>query len=235
MMPSYLCYAPSISVLMDNYREVHRTLTSLSTLSTSTTRRLDYTYYSLLSHLSALTATISDLSVLSSTTVRLAQAFSTESKDIIQRTSHQISAFEDFEAQRTRIGALQERMEKGRKSVGVLGERLERVRGKVEACDRMEEEWKARMGRRVRWLWGCSCMILGVVVLLLIIRHWPRAKEIVVPPVVGLGNLTVSGNVALPAIKSVASGREEGGRIAGSRMGRLDVDDHPALRLLDEL
>ena len=88
-------------------------------------------------------------------------------------------------------------MERGRRGVEVLGERLEKVRGKVEECERLEGEWRDKMRRRVRWLWGCSCTVLGFFVVLLFIRHWPRAKEMVVPPVVGFGNLTIGKNLTV--------------------------------------
>ena len=218
--------------------ELRQSLHSLTTLSTTTTRRLDYTYYALLSHLSALTSTIADLRALSSSTATLLQVFKTESTDIAQEVTHQISAFDDFEAQSKRTKALRQRMEAGKEQVEALGQRLEKVRAKVEGWERVEGEWRVNVQRRVRMLWGFSGVVLGLVVLLLVIRHWPRARE-AGPGVVGVGNLTVGRlagpHVTLPAVKSVAvKGRGgEGGGVARVREG--DVDDHPAMRMLDEL
>lgn len=220
-------------------RELRQTLCTLSALSTTTTRRLDYTYYSLLSHLSALTATISDLRSLSFTTLTLQQTFSTESTEISQEISHQISVFEDFDAQSKRIKALQERMQVGRKSVQALGERLERVKSKVERFERVEEEWKDRMSRRLRMLWGAIGSVVGLFVLLIVIRHWPRARDNGLPPIAKFNNMTVKslvgGNATLPVVKSGPLERKEAGRGRGDGTGSTDVAEHPALRLLDEL
>ena len=225
-------------------RDLRQTLSVLSTLSTTTTRRLDYTYYALLSHLSALAATISDLRNLSSSTSVHQQTFATESKEISHEISHQISAFEDFEAQSQRIKALQKRMHSGKQYVEALGARLERVKSKVEGYERTEEEWRDRVSRRLRMLWGCIGTILCLFVVFVIIRHWPKARDGVLPPVARFGNLTigglVGGDAVLPALDSMALGRKEyrergNGGTESARGQGGDVNDHPVMRLLDEL
>jgi len=170
----------------------------------------------------------------------LQQTFSTESTEITQEISHQISAFEDFDAQSKRIKALQERMQVGKKSVLALGGRLERVKSKVERFERVEEEWRDRMSRRLRMLWGGVGTLVGLFVLLLVIRRWPRARE-GLPPVARFGNMSIESvvgmNATLPVATSGPLGKEEGRTVRDEVTSKTDVDldDNPTLRLLDEL
>lgn len=130
-------------------------------------------------------------------------------------------------------------MEVGKKSVLALGGRLERVRSKVERFERVEEEWRERMSRRLRMLWGGIGTMVGLFVLLLVIRHWPRARE-GLPPVARFGNMSIESVVGMNATLPVATSgplRKEGRTLRDevSSKTEVDLDDHPTLRLLDEL
>jgi hypothetical protein len=61
-----------------------------------------------------------------------------------------------------RIELLEERMRDGREKALGLDARLAAVREKIDAWDRRESEWQARVTRRLRILWG----FMGVVALL---------------------------------------------------------------------
>lgn len=224
-------------------RELKTTLSTLSTLSTSTTRRLDYTYYSLLSSLSTLTTTISSLHTLSRSASTLSTHFSSDSAALNTEITTQVEANDrGFKQQATRIENLEARMRTGREKVRVLGERLEGVRVRVEKEAERDREGRRRVGRRLRMLWGVMG-IWGILILVgILVRHWPDLG----------GDVGDMGEVAL----EVGSGREEvglrqplGERDAGRKKGGGELvssteenvnasetpDTHPVLRLFDEL
>ena len=164
-------------------RHLRQTLQSLTKLSTTTTRRLDYTYYSTLEHLSVLATLTSSLATLSSTISQHQVHFSNLTSSLAQTFRTQISGFDKtFGVQAERIRALETRLQDGRTRVAKLDQRLETVRARVEGWERGEMEWQERARRRLRMLWAGTGSMLAIFLVLLLIRHWPRGRREVAPP-----------------------------------------------------
>ena len=106
-------------------------------------------------------------------------------------------------------------MRHGSQQVEALGARLECVKEKVEGFEQMEGEWRDRVSRRLRMLWGCVGTILCLFVALVVVRHWPGVGNELLPPVARFGNMTaeglVGGNGTLPALGSGILGKGETG------------------------
>ncbi|KAL6720766.1 hypothetical protein ACLMJK_002691 [Lecanora helva] len=217
----------------DIYRDLRATLSTLSTLSTTTTRRLDYTYYSLLSSLSTLNSTLTSLQHLSTSTTTLSTHFTSDSNTLTTDIRAQISTAENgFQQQARRIADLELRMKRGREKVQGLGERLEVVRGKVEGAAERDREGRRRVGRRLRVLWCMLGVFGGLVLVGMVVRHWPR-----VGVETGEGEVVERGGDVLNADRK---GRDWGGRDSRSSSGssvqmtEAQTQD-PILRLFDEL
>lgn len=238
-------------------RHLQDTLQSLTDLSANTTRRLDYTYYSLLEHSSVLATLLSSLSALSTTISQQVTHFSSSTASLATSFETQIHAFEQtFGTQAERIGELEQRLRQGRRRVGELGDRLDGVRKRVEKSEKGEREWQERVRRRLRVLWGVFGSLLGIFVVLLVLRCWPRERGDGIMPItrnqigrsLGLNGLGAAVTPPRPLKKVSLEGKKSsfgdgkgGGSVhaltrgdGGADFGPCHDDDQ-RLRLLDEL
>lgn len=110
-------------------------------------------------------------------TSRLYVDFQKEAKTLEKDTQKQIDDYKGFEAQDTRIEGLEERMRKGREKAEALGKRLEVVRGRVEAWERREGEWQARVRRRLRIMWSVIAFLVLLFVAATIFEYLPRTEK----------------------------------------------------------
>ena len=128
-------------------RELRSSLQALSEHSLKTTRRLDDTYYSILEKLSILRSTIGGLQELSALTKELHESFQNDADEFQGEVEGQIDVFNEFEVQRQQIEKLEARIRAGREKADALNARLEEARRQVEARERIEGEWEAKMSR----------------------------------------------------------------------------------------
>ncbi|OKL58581.1 hypothetical protein UA08_06279 [Talaromyces atroroseus] len=147
-------------------------LASVGTRATEITRRLDYTYYNLLDRMSALNSTIHTFHGLVDSTTALHDTFQRDNTNLEQDTHRQLEEFQNFEPQRRRIEALEERMKAGRCRMETLGNRLDTVRKEIEGWERREGEWQARVSRRLRMLWGIACSVVLVLIIAYGVQSW---------------------------------------------------------------
>ncbi|KAJ5587959.1 uncharacterized protein N7459_003724 [Penicillium hispanicum] len=148
-------------------------LSSIGTLATDLTRRLDYTYYNLLEKVTALNSTIGSFQELSDSASVLLNDFERETAGLDQETRKQINDLKGFEPQIQKADALEARMKVGRKRVEGLGTRLESVRREIDSWEKREFEWQSRVSRRLRIFWAVVTSALLVLVLALVLQHWP--------------------------------------------------------------
>lgn len=156
-----------VELFIDTARYLRYALSSIGTLATDITRRLDYTYYNLLEKLTALTSTIASLRELSTSTSALFNDFERETTGLDQEIRKQIAEVKEFQPQIQKIESLEGRMRAGRQKADQLGNRLENMRGEIEAWERREADWQARVGQRLRIFWAvvaCSVFVLLVAV-----------------------------------------------------------------------
>lgn len=247
-------------------RHLRQTLLSLSTLSTVTTRRLDYTYYSLLEHVSILSTLTSHLSDLASTSASLHTTFHASATTLNTTYTTQITTWApSFKAQAARIAALEQRLKKSQEQAGALGLRLDGVRGRVKGWERREREWRDRVRMTLRMLWGSVSCFVGVFVVLLVLRCWPRAApglEVVVGNnrtldaglgveagevaflsegegdvfgVLGEGRIDGEGEVIGTFTTREEEEKKDGEKGSQKPHTTLSLEDDPRLRIFDEL
>ncbi|KAL1960680.1 hypothetical protein VTO42DRAFT_6510 [Malbranchea cinnamomea] len=167
------------------------TLSTLATLSTNYTRRLDAAYYNLLETTANLRSAISSFKNLTNLASDLHSEFAEESSKLEREHGEQIAGFQGFQSQIHRLQCLEERMQKGKERARMLDERLERVREKIEAWDRRELEWQARVTRRLRIMWGVMAM-LAVLFAAFRLFELIRPAEVSEEPSTEMMNLTNS-------------------------------------------
>lgn len=152
-----------VELFIDTVRYLRYALSSIGTLATDITRRLDYTYYNLLEKLTALTSTIMSLRELSTSTSALFNDFERETTCLDQEIRKQIGELKEFQPQIQKIESLEGRMRAGRQKANDLGNRLDKMRSEIEAWERREADWQARVGQRLRIFWAvvaCSILVL---------------------------------------------------------------------------
>jgi len=212
------------------HSDLRTTLTTLSTLSTTTTRRLDYTYYALLSSLSTLTTTIANLHNLSTTTTAYASHLTTTTSTLTTSTQAQIDAADKgFQQQARRISELETRMREGRERMQLLEGRLEDARRKVERNGEKDREGREAAVRRLKMLWGFLGAWGVVVLVVVVVRHWPEFR-------MDVGRVR---RVETPTTWEGAGFQEGQGRRTGisrsEKAASTNVPEHPVLKLFDEL
>ncbi|KAH7354697.1 hypothetical protein BKA65DRAFT_475180 [Rhexocercosporidium sp. MPI-PUGE-AT-0058] len=143
--------------------ELRNALNTLNTHSNLTTRRLDTTYYSVLEKLSALQSTITSLKELAHLTRGLTEEFATEAQEVVDDATGQVDGFDGFRAQEGRIKGLMERVSGGGRG----------LKERVEGWEVAEREWQDKTRRRLRALWVGMSFVVGVMVVLMAVRHTP--------------------------------------------------------------
>ena len=94
-----------------------------------------------------LRSTIGGLQELSALTKELHESFQNDADEFQGEVEGQIDVFNGFEVQRQQIEKLEARIKAGREKADALNARLEEARRHVEARERIEGEWEAKMSR----------------------------------------------------------------------------------------
>lgn len=69
-------------------------------------------------------------------------------------------------------------MKKGRQRVEELGKRLQAVREQIDSWEEREAEWQTRISRRLRIFWAIMGGAVLVLVLALVVQHWPAISSL---------------------------------------------------------
>ena len=94
-----------------------------------------------------LRSTIGGLQDLSASTKELHESFQNDADEFQGEVEGQIDVFNGFEIQRQQIEKLEARIRAGREKADALNARLEEARRHVEARERIDGEWEAKMSR----------------------------------------------------------------------------------------
>lgn len=233
--------------MVDLCRELRTALQSLSTLSRTTTRRLDTTYYNLLQTLGTLVSTNNSLQELLHSTVRLQEEFREETDELKEDVDRQLEGLHDFDEQRSRIEALQGRMQRRRSTMKDLERRLGAVWDRIIDWERRESEWQAKITRRLRILWGAIAVSVLLVAVLFVFQHWPARRgehfgpfnpydKVRMERISGLGDMPVPRDSNVSSIATTSATASGNGHEKGSRQAEgMQPDTDPRLRIFDEL
>ncbi|CRG89899.1 hypothetical protein PISL3812_06938 [Talaromyces islandicus] len=148
-------------------------LSSVGSLAADITRRLDYTYYNLLERVSTLYSTIRAFQDLVDSSSTLQDDFERDNANLEQDFRRQLGEFKQFCPQIDRIDVLEKRMSAGRNKMEALGKRLDSVRQEIEGWERRENEWQARVSRRLRIFWAIIITATVLVVIAYVVQEWP--------------------------------------------------------------
>lgn len=154
-------------------RSLRTKLSSVGSLAADITRRLDYTYYNLLERVSTLYSTIRTFQDLVDSSSTLQDDFERDNANLEQDFRKQLGEFKQFRPQIDRIGVLETRMNAGRNKMEALGKRLDSVRQEIEGWERRENEWQARVSRRLRIFWAILITATVFVVIAYVVQEWP--------------------------------------------------------------
>ncbi|EKG09209.1 hypothetical protein MPH_13760 [Macrophomina phaseolina MS6] len=147
--------------------QLRNALHALSEQSMATTRRLDDTYYSILEKLSGLHSTIDGLQELSTLTKKLGDEFASDADELVDEMSNSLDSIGDFESQARLLEEFEARIVAGKEKAARLNERLEAARKRVEQREKLEEEWRTSVNRRLRIFWS----VLGGFVALILVAY----------------------------------------------------------------
>ena len=179
--------------------------------------------------------------------MQLHQEFQDEAVELEQDIDGQLQGFHDFEGQRNRIEAFQERMQRRRTKLQELEKRLGVVRDQVADWERREGEWQAKITRRLRILWGAMTGLVLLVAALLAFQHWPaRHNEHVLSLIPnntlrveragGLEGIHAHGPAYLASLLTTSSmDSKSSHRKSLEQTDKQQPDSDPRLRLFDEL
>ncbi|KAF3481922.1 uncharacterized protein GIQ15_04681 [Arthroderma uncinatum] len=120
--------------------------------SASFSQRLDKACYNLLDNAADIRTSIRSVQVITNRTVERHRDFDVRSSAMLREAKAQIMKFDNFSRQIKGIDALEARIIAARKEAAVLDKRLETARGRIMAWDREEDEWQAKITRRLRML-----------------------------------------------------------------------------------
>lgn len=142
-------------------------------------------------------------------------------------------------------------MNAGRNKMEALGKRLDSVRQEIEGWERRENEWQARVSRRLRIFWAVIITATVFVVIAYVVQEWPsdigqsslsdgslpetspsinRANAGVPPVLPELSEEEVESLVISPPATRTSTSASE-----SSQPGKNQYDHHDPLRLFDEL
>jgi hypothetical protein len=68
-------------------------------------------------------------------------------------------------------------MKKGRQRVEELRKRLQAAREQIDSWEEREAEWQTRISRRLRIFWAIMVSAVLVLVLALVVQHWPAISS----------------------------------------------------------
>lgn len=156
------------------FRSLRTKLSSVGSLAADITRRLDYTYYNLLERVSTLYSTIRTFQDLVDSSSTLQDDFERDNANLEQDFRKQLGEFKEFRPQIDRIDVLEKRMSAGRNKMEALGKRLDSVRQEIEGWERRENEWQARVSRRLRIFWAVIITATVFVVIAYVVQEWPN-------------------------------------------------------------
>lgn len=127
-------------------------------------------------------------------------------------------------------------MNEGKKRVEGLGARMEKVRTKVREQETKEGQWSERVRKRVRVCWGVLAVGLILVIVGVVVRHWPKVEK-------GLEAVDMVGNGALGVDEITgwwvgnSSGLGKTMKVGAKEDGKVEEgkSEERVLRMLDEL
>jgi hypothetical protein len=99
--------------------------------------------------------------------------FERDNANLEQDFRKQLGEFKEFRPQIDRIDVLEKRMSAGRNKMEALGKRLDSVRQEIEGWERRENEWQARVSRRLRIFWAIIFTATVFVVIAYVVQEWP--------------------------------------------------------------
>jgi len=221
-------------------RELRTSLQTLSEYSLTCTRRTDDTYYSVLEKLTVLRSTIGELQELSSFTKELHKDFQHDADELEEELNGQLDAFHDFEPQEQQVEVLEERVKAGREKARELNRRLGEARKRVEARERVEKEWEAKISRRLRMLWGILGTLAAICAILFVIQqfwlpHSSRTDEITSTSEMARDIHEASIPSSATEVLRSCHAPSSSSLAAPAFPSSPAPDEHPRLRLFDEL
>ncbi|GME54688.1 hypothetical protein GTA08_BOTSDO02422 [Neofusicoccum parvum] len=157
--------------------QLRAALHALDEQSMATTRHLDDTYYAILEKVAGLHGTIDGLQELSTLTRKLGHEFAQDADDVVDEVNHSLDGIGDFEAQARLLGEFEARIAAGKEKAARLNERLERARKRVEERERLEEEWRASVNRRLRIFWGVLAAVTALFLVVYVVYGIRTQKQ----------------------------------------------------------
>ncbi|OJD29278.1 uncharacterized protein BKCO1_8500016 [Diplodia corticola] len=142
--------------------QLRNALRVLDEQSMATTRRLDDTYYSILEKVAGLHGTIGGLQELSTMTQRLRAEFAADADDLVDEVDGSLDAIGDFDAQARLLEEFEARIVAGKEKAARLNERLDAARKRVDEREKLDEEWRASVNRRLRIFWSVLAALVAL-------------------------------------------------------------------------
>ncbi|KAL0254402.1 hypothetical protein SLS55_009877 [Diplodia seriata] len=142
--------------------QLRNALRVLDEQSMTTTRRLDDTYYSILEKVAGLHGTIGDLQELSTMTKRLRAEFAGDADELVDEVDGSLDAIGDFAAQARLLEEFEARIVAGKEKAARLNERLDAARKRVDERERLDEEWRTSVNRRLRIFWSVLAALVAL-------------------------------------------------------------------------
>jgi len=219
--------------------ELRGAISELMGVALSTTRQLDDTYYSILEHITNLRSTISALQELSKLAKQLKHNFDEDAEELEQDIQGQIDGLSGFSAAQEKIEEFEERVKLNKDKAKSLDERLTAARQKVAERERLNNEWQARVSRRLRIVWAILGTMVGIFVLLLLVHNFRDQIEFGQSPGIKTHHTLNLANVSIPPpvqeiLESLQKASKSRTWSTPKKTPSL-VDTDPRLRILDEL
>ncbi|KAK2871613.1 hypothetical protein FQN49_003002 [Arthroderma sp. PD_2] len=127
--------------------------------SASFSQRLDQSCYNLLDNAANIRTSIRSVQAITNRTIERHRDFDVHSSGMLREAKAQISKFNNFDRQIKSIDKLEAQLIAARKEAAVLDKRLEAARERIMAWDREEDEWQAKITRRLRMLAAAVVLI----------------------------------------------------------------------------
>ena len=219
--------------------ELRGAISELMGVALSTTRQLDDTYYSILEHITNLRSTISALQELSKLAKQLKHNFDEDAEELEQDIQGQIDGLSGFSAAQEKIEEFEERVKLNKDKAKSLDERLTAARQKVAERERLNNEWQARVSRRLRIVWAILGTMVGIFVLLLLVHNFRDQIEFGQSPGIKTHHTLNLANVSIPPpVQEILESLQKASKSrtwSTPKKTPSSVDTDPRLRILDEL
>ena len=143
------------------------------------TRRLDYAYYGLLERIGDLYSVVGQFQSLRLQTIELGTRLEKEIKSLDEEIRHNIASLKsNVESYRfSRVESLEQRMRAGREKAAALSDRLEAARHKLHEWETRDQEWRNRIGRRLKVSWICVLTMVLVGLFLIGMRGMRQTSQ----------------------------------------------------------